>query len=54
MFFRERRSNPGNNRQFPLLPLRDLVVLPQSDVPFIVGREKSIMAINEEIGRAHV
>ncbi len=46
MFFRDRRST-GSTRQLPLLPLRDLVVLPQAAVSFIVGREKSIAAMNE-------
>ena len=46
MFFRDRRS-AGTTRQLPLLPLRDLVVLPQAAVSFIVGREKSIAAMNE-------
>ncbi len=49
MFFRERRppSATGPGRKLPLLPLRELVVFPHSSVSFIVGREKSITALNE-------
>ena len=32
---------------FPLLPLRDVVVFPHMMVPLFVGREKSIVALNE-------
>ncbi len=48
MFFRERRpSNPNRERRLPLLPLRELVVFPHAAVSFIVGRERSIAALNE-------
>jgi len=33
--------------QLPLLPLRDVVVFPQMVVPLFVGREKSILALDE-------
>jgi len=33
----------------PLLPLRDVVVFPHMSVPFFVGREKSILAIEEAV-----
>ncbi|MFN7144802.1 MAG: LON peptidase substrate-binding domain-containing protein, partial [Myxococcota bacterium] len=51
MFFRERRNNgnQGGLRKLPLLPLRELVVFPHSAVSFIVGREKSIAALNEAV-----
>ena len=56
MFFRERRNAgspgaaaPGGTRKLPLLPLRELVVFPHSAVSFIVGREKSIAALNEAV-----
>ena len=48
MFFRERRpSGSSPARLLPLLPLRELVVFPHAAVSFIVGRERSIAALNE-------
>ena len=35
---------------FPLLPLRDIVVFPHMIVPLFVGREKSILALEEVMG----
>jgi ATP-dependent Lon protease len=51
MFFRERRGNgaSGGGRKLPLLPLRELVVFPHSAVSFIVGRERSVAALNEAV-----
>ena len=37
--------------ELPLLPLRDVVVYPQMVVPLFVGREKSILALEESMGR---
>ncbi|NVJ66564.1 MAG: endopeptidase La [Gammaproteobacteria bacterium] len=34
-----------NNKQLPLLPLRDVVVFPHMVIPLFVGREKSIQAL---------
>jgi len=34
-------------KQYPLLPLRDVVVFPQMIMPLFVGREKSIAALDE-------
>ena len=31
----------------PLLPLRDIVVFPNMVIPLFVGRDKSILALNE-------
>jgi ATP-dependent Lon protease len=31
--------------EFPLLPLRDIVVFPQMIVPLFVGRDKSVAAL---------
>ena len=31
--------------QYPLLPLRDIVVFPQMIVPLFVGRDKSVAAL---------
>ena len=50
MFFKERRAGGGTGvKKLPLLPLRELVVFPHSAVSFIVGREKSIAALNEAV-----
>lgn len=46
MFFRD-RSGGEKGRQLPLLPLRELVVFPFAPVSFIVGRERSIAALND-------
>ena len=40
-------SNPINAKTHPLLPLRDVVVYPHMAVPLFVGREKSILALEE-------
>ena len=37
--------------ELPLLPLRDVVVYPQMVVPLFVGREKSILALEESMGQ---
>ena len=49
MFFnKDRKNNPQSEAiQLPLLPLRDLVVFPTMVVPLIVGRERSIHALDE-------
>jgi len=38
---------PGASQNFPVLPLRDIVVFPHMIVPLFVGREKSIRALEE-------
>ncbi len=38
---------PGSIDNFPVLPLRDIVVFPHMIVPLFVGREKSIRALEE-------
>jgi len=38
-------------RRVPLLPLRDIVVFPHMVVPLFVGREKSISALEEAMGK---
>ena len=40
-------SPPGIVENFPVLPLRDIVVFPHMIVPLFVGREKSIRALEE-------
>ena len=42
---------PGAHENYPILPLRDIVVFPHMIVPLFVGREKSIRAL-EEVMRA--
>ncbi len=37
----------GESQNFPVLPLRDIVVFPHMIVPLFVGREKSIRALEE-------
>ena len=37
----------AENTVFPLLPLRDVVVYPHMAVPLFVGREKSILALED-------
>ncbi len=34
-----------NHKEYPVLPLRDIVVFPSSAIPLFVGREKSINAL---------
>src|SRR3954466_9548716 len=36
---------PSDNLQYPLLPLRDVVVFPHMVIPLFVGRPKSIKAM---------
>ena len=45
------KEKAGAKEQFPVLPLRDIVVFPYMIVPLFVGREKSIAAL-EEVMRA--
>ena len=40
-------SPPGVVENYPVLPLRDIVVFPHMIVPLFVGREKSIRALEE-------
>jgi len=42
-----RDGQPGTAPRVPLLPLRDIIVLPQMVVPLFVGRQKSIRALEE-------
>src|SRR5260221_954268 len=38
---------PGETRAYPVLPLRDIVVLPHMIAPLFVGRKKSILALEQ-------
>jgi ATP-dependent Lon protease len=40
-----RKKSTGSHQVVPLLPLRDIVIYPHMVVPFFVGREKSINAL---------
>ncbi len=43
----------GSGSKYPLLPLRDIVVFPHMIVPLFVGREKSILALEEVMENDH-
>src|ERR1044072_9508843 len=47
----DRAESPRSIRRIPLLPLRDIVVFPHMVVPLFVGREKSISALEEAMGK---
>jgi ATP-dependent Lon protease len=54
MFFRNDDGKKDGNprlRTLPLLPLRDIIVFPHMVVPLFVGREKSIAALEDAMGR---
>ena len=46
---KKQSAKSAGKRIYPLLPLKDIVVFPQMVVPLIVGREKSIRAIENAI-----
>jgi ATP-dependent Lon protease len=41
----------SKTQQLPLLPLRDLIIFPHMMMPLFVGREKSINALEEAMGK---
>ena len=41
------KERPPEGTVYPVLPLRDIVVLPGMIVPLFVGREKSVKALEE-------
>ncbi len=43
-------SSSDARRAVPILPLRDVVVYPHMVIPLFVGREKSILALDEAMG----
>ena len=47
----DRQDEKRGLRRVPLLPLRDIVVFPHMVVPLFVGREKSISALEEAMGK---
>jgi ATP-dependent Lon protease len=53
--FKKNRENidseaPSMHREYPLLPLRDIVIFPNMVAPLFVGREKSIKALEYAMG----
>ena len=40
-------ASPGCGYRLPLLPLRDIIVFPHMVVPLFVGRDKSLVALEE-------
>jgi len=47
----EAKKGEPRVRNLPLLPLRDIIVFPHMVVPLFVGREKSIAALDEAMGK---
>jgi len=47
----EANGNSEMIRNIPLIPLRDLVIFPSTLVPFIIGRESSIQALDKALER---
>jgi ATP-dependent Lon protease len=54
MFKKNRDSSQNSNlptfKEYPLLPLRDIVIFPNMVAPLFVGREKSIKALEHSMG----
>ncbi len=46
----DQRATTVDDKQFPLLPLRDVVVMPYTVVPLFAGRKRSTNAINQAMG----
>src|SRR3972149_3843384 len=46
-----KESTPGSPSVLPLLPVRDIVIFPYMTLPLFVGREASIAAVDEALGR---
>ena len=53
MIFKSSKSPDTKERKqvYPLLPLRDIVVFPHMVIPLFVGRQKSINALEEALGK---
>ena len=46
-----RRKKKINDSQLPVVPLRGLVAFPNMVLPLFIGREKSVLALQEARGR---
>jgi len=46
---RQRRSSDGVST-LPMVPLRDIVVFPETMVPFVVGRRGSLLSVEQALG----
>src|SRR5258706_3651434 len=52
MFFKnDGTEKPGSRRVVPALPLRDIIVFPHMVSQLLVGRERSIAALDAAMGR---
>ena len=54
MFFQndgDRPSAPSRRQPIPLLPLRDIIVFPAMVSQLFVGRDRSIAALDDAMGR---
>jgi len=53
MLFRNDKKDPPKPGalRVPLLPLRDIIVFPHMVVPLFVGRQRSIRALEEAMGK---
>ena len=40
----------STEKRLPMAPIREVVVFPSTMMPFVVGRESSVRALNEAIG----
>jgi len=47
MFFRDKRTPDDEGRRLPMLPLKELVVLPFSNLALTVGRPRSLAAVEQ-------
>ena len=43
--------DPGGRKRLPILPLRDVVVYPHMVIPLFVGREKSVVALDQAMSK---
>ena len=46
---RNPESSPANGNRMPLLPMKDVVLFPGMVVPLMVGRQRSLVAVEEAL-----